>query len=68
LINVQSYVKVWQSKFNPHCFELRKSYSTMLKFTHYQFCFDKDHQTALAKTKITNLHQFILNKKIVMID
>jgi hypothetical protein len=35
----------------------------MLEFTHGQFCFDKDHQTALAETKITNLHQFILNKK-----
>jgi hypothetical protein len=35
----------------------------MLEFTPCQFCFDKDHQTALAETKITNLHQFILNKK-----
>jgi hypothetical protein len=35
----------------------------MLEFTCYHFCFNKDHQTALAETKITNLQQFILNKK-----
>jgi hypothetical protein len=46
LINVQSYVKVWQSRLSPHCFKLRKCYNTMLEFTHYQFCFDKDHQLA----------------------
>jgi hypothetical protein len=35
----------------------------ILEFTRCQFCFHKDRQTALAEKKITNLHQFILNKK-----